>query len=544
MRKLSAKEFMASIEEMGAAIRQTIELECEAFPADEAARKDRRGKVLDPKGGFAFFRRTYFPHYHDKADSELHAALESRLPAILADPRGRKECVVAARGSAKSTLCSLEFVLWAVLAGGKRFALLISDASGQAELLLDAIKAEIEVNPRLAYDFGDELKPGRVWRSDAITLKRARIEALGSGRKVRGRRHGPHRPDLVVLDDIENDELVRNPDQRDRVERWIDNAVLKCGAPDGSLDCLLVGTILHFDAVLARKARKPGWGLTRFDAILAWPDRMDLWEEFAELVQNADDDEFAEANAFYADNRAAMEIGARVVWPAMQPLLQLMTEWAEDRDAFMSERQNEPIAKNAMFKDFTFWVMRVPDLLTFGAVDPSLGRAGHGRDPSAIIVGGYDRKTGVFDVLEASIRRRLPSIIIDNVIAMQLRHRCQLWFVEAVQFQEFLRTEIMVKAVKMGVALPAVPVVPIVDKRLRIERLQPPIGSGLVRLHASQAVLIDQLRQFPNAAHDDGPDALEMCWTGAVHHSASMLSSGLKVSGTRQAKQAMEGYRL
>jgi hypothetical protein len=39
--------------------------------------------------------------------------------------------------------------------------------------------------------------------------------------KLRGLRHGPYRPDLAILDDIENDELVRNPDQRDKLDNWL-----------------------------------------------------------------------------------------------------------------------------------------------------------------------------------------------------------------------------------------------------------------------------------------------------------------------------------
>ena len=543
MKKLSVKDFMASIEEIGEAIRQTIELECEAFPADRKASAVRRERVLDLDKGFAFFRKTYFPHYHDKPDSRLHSSLEEKLPAIARAKEGRREVVVAARGSAKSTICSLEFVIWAILTGLKRFPVLISDSSTQAELLLDAIKAEIEVNPRLAYDF-PELKAGRVWRVDAITVMKARIEALGRGKKIRGRRHGPRRPDLVILDDVEDDEMVQSPDQRDKLERWLDNAVVKSGPPDGSLDVLFVGTVLHFDSVLARKAKKPSWAVTRFDAVLAWPDDMDLWSTFAELVQNAEDELFLEANAFYAANREAMDKGAVVNWPEMQSLVFLMTEWAEDADSFMSERQNAPISKNAMFKDFTFWVLKRADLLTFGAVDPSLGRKANGRDPSALLVGGYDRTTGVLDVLAASIRKRLPALIIDDVIALQREFRCQLWFCEAVQFQEFLRTEIMAKAAKAGVALPTIPIVPIADKVLRIERLQPPMASGLIRLHSTQTILIDQLRQFPNADHDDGPDALEMLWTNAVHHAGASLASGLKVSGVSTFKKVTEGYRL
>ena len=544
MTRLKIDAFTRSLDEIGAALRTRIELAVEAFPPDETAKAERRARVFHRDTGFAFFRATYFPHYHEKPDSELHKTLEETLPAIVNDERGRKEVEVAPRGSAKTTICSLEFPIWCVLLRIKRFPIIGSDASAQAELMLDAIKAEIETNPRLLYDF-PELVPGPIWRSDEIVVNDCRIAAKGRGKKVRGLRHGPFRPDLVILDDIENDENVESPAQRDKTEGWIDKAVLKAGKADGSMDVVFVGTILHFDSVLARKARKSGWNVTRFEAIMSWPSAMDLWERFAELVQNADDDAFAEAHAFYHANRAAMDEGAKVMWPEMQPLLQLMTEWAEDPDAFMSERQNEPIAKHAMFKAFTFWRRREPDLVTFGAIDPSLGKAGHGRDPSAILVGAFDRAAGRLDLIEASIRRRLPETIISDTIAMQRLHRCQLWFVEAVQFQEFLRTQIMVEAARLGIALPTVPVMPIADKQLRIERLQPPVAAGLIRFSETQRVMIDQLRQFPNAAHDDGPDCLEMLWTNALHHAASAITSGLQVSGVKgRGNSAMGGYRL
>ncbi len=55
---------------------------------------------------------------------------------------------------------------------------------------------------------------------------------------------------------------------------------------------------------------------------------------------------------------------------------------------------------------------------------------------------------------------------------------------------------------------------------LRIESLQPHIANGLILLHNSQSTLISQLRHFPKADHDDGPDALEMLWKNAVINSA------------------------
>lgn len=75
------------------------------------------------------------------------------------------------------------------------------------------------------------------------------------------------------------------------------------------------------------------------------------------------------------------------------------------------------------------------------------------------------------------------------------------------------------------------PIINSTDKQLRIETLQPYFVQGRIRLHTSQQTLIDQLRHFPKADHDDGPDALEMLWRLAVGGFVSlrMRSSGCRV---------------
>ena len=75
--------------------------------------------------------------------------------------------------------------------------------------------------------------------------------------------------------------------------------------------------------------------------------------------------------------------------------------------------------------------------------------------------------------------------------------------------------------------MPAIPVQPHTDKILRIESIQPHMKNGLIRLHPSQTTLIDQLRHFPKADHDDGPDCLHMLWTLAVSRAAGI--GGMKV---------------
>lgn len=281
-----------------------------------------------------------------------------------------------------------------------------------------------------------------------------------------------------------------------------------------------MGTSLHYDAAINRVSRLPGWRRRVFKAITKMPDNMALWDEWQAIYsRTGTDDEKesfeAEALAFNETNKAAMDAGAQVSWPQVRPLYRLMCMRASDIDAFNQEQQNEAgNSDNAPFKTLTFWVNRLASWVFFGACDPSLGKKGKPKgDPSAILVGGLNRETMILDVVEADIQRRVPDIIITDLIDYQIEYNCLAWAIETIQFQYFLYTEIIKLAAKKGVAFPGNPVEPDTDKHLRIISLQPHIKNGLVRTHHSQTELNEQLKFYPEHVHDDGPDALEMLKT-------------------------------
>lgn len=404
------------------------------------------------------------------------------------------------------------------------------DTKEQAYGMLEAIKVEVESNPRLAIDF-PELTPGKVWRAGAIlTSKGQKVEAVGAGQKLRGRRHGAFRPDLVVLDDIENDETVQTPEQRNKLHNWILKAVLKLGAAGEKFDVIYVGTILHYDSVLNRILNTKGWRSVRFKAILRMPDNMTLWDEWENIYLSEEGDDDTLSDLFYQQHKSEMDAGSVVSWLA-RPILYLMKERAKDgHSAFDSEYQNDPVSgDDAIFANsLHYWTELPNNLIYFGAVDPSLGKAGASRDPSAILVGGYHRETGKLYVVEAQIKKRLPDLIIEDVIRLHTQYNCHRWFVETVQFQEFLKTELVKRSAARGKPVPATATKPNSDKMLRIESLQPHIANGLILLHRSQSTLESQLRHFPKADHDDGPDALEMLWRNAVTSSAPIEWISLK----------------
>ncbi len=531
--KTSQRDFLAGLADLAASLRQRIEAEVTGFdpkPAEIAARRTKA------QADFGYFTQTYFPHYiRSPHRSQLHNYLFTRLPEIVGATTGQTDAIAAPRGEAKSTLVSQLFVLWCVLTGRKRYPVIVMDSIDQAYPMLEAIKAELEFNPRLALDFPEAAGQGRVWQAATIvTRNSAKIQVAGSGKKLRGLRHGPYRPDLCVLDDIENDEQVRNPEQRDKLQSWLSQTVLPLGGAGAKFDVVYIGTILHYDSVLSRTLKNPLWRIARFKALLQWPDNMQLWDMWEEKLRNQGQDAALE---FYTRQQKKMEAGARVSWAA-RPLLELMKIRARDgHGTFDSEYQNDPVAgDNAPFHGIIdFWVNRLADWIFFGACDPSLGKAGASRDPSALLVGGLNRQTGVLDVVEAAIKKRLPDRIIEDIISFQTEYRCLLWAVEAVQFQEFLRTELVKRSAARGVPVPARAVQPNTDKLLRIESLQPHVKNKLIRLHPSQTTLIEQLSHFPKADHDDGPDALHMLWVLATSGLASVAIT---------SRQPLNRYRV
>ena len=483
-----------------------------------------------------FFGRAYFPHYFSKSSPEFHRELDAiwqqgvlkgRYPLTAADTKmisrlpGTRRAVAAPRGHAKSTNLTFKGTMHSTLYGYKHYPIIISDSSEQAEGFLDNIRVEFEENTAILEDFG--VLAGSVWRSNVLLTKtNIKIEAIGSGKKIRGRKHRNWRPDLIILDDVENDENVRTPEQRKKLKDWFDKAVSKCG--DDYTDIIYIGTLLHYDSLLAKTLTNPAYRSIKYKAVIQFSQADDLWQQWETIFTDlSNDDRESEALAFFQAHKEAMLEGTQVLWEEKLSYYDLMVMRVSEGEAsFNSEEQNEPInPDDCLFMEEWFDYYNEaevnfgdPAFDFFGFIDPSLGKTKRS-DFSAIVTLAKHKGSGYMYVVDADIERRHPDRIIADVLAKErwLRasfgHGYRKLGAETNQFQWFLKEELAKASAKAGLYLPIEEVQQTSDKVMRIQTLQPDVKNKYIKFNRRHKRLLEQLTQFPMGAHDDGPDALE-----------------------------------
>ncbi len=494
-----------------------------------------------------FFGRAYFPHYFVKSSPKFHKEIDDiwrsgvlkginplnvKRAKEVDKKNGSKHVLAAPRGHAKSTNLTFKGSMHAILYEYKHYIIIISDSSDQAEGFLENIKAELEENESIIEDFG-LLEGKKAWRNNVLlTASNIKIDAIGSGKKIRGRKHRNWRPDLIILDDVENDENVMTLTQRKKLSSWFTKAVSKAG--DYYTDIIYIGTILHYDSLLVKTLNNPSFKARKYKAVLNFSksDKWDIWEKIYTELNNINHEE--DARKYFEDNKEEMLKDTRVLWKEKNSYYDLMVIKVSDGDsAFNSELQNEPINPDDCIFDeewFEFYNeaevdFKSSDFKFFGFVDPSLGKSKKS-DFSAIVTLAKNMSSGYMYVLLADIERRHPSRIITDVLQTQIYlintygKGYEKIGAETNQFQWFLKEEMAKESAKCDIYLPLEEVNQHTDKTMRIQTLEPDIKNKYIKFNKRHKRLLEQLYHFPMGSHDDGADALEGARTIAKNTSS------------------------
>lgn len=161
-------------------------------------------------------------------------------------------------------------------------------------------------------------------RANLTPCSGAVIECCGILGRVRGMNHTTPageqiRPDLFVLDDPQTDRSAVSTSQVNRRLSIITGAVLGLAGPDVAIAGFATVTVIAKDDVadqLLDREKFPDWQGKRYQLVYKWPDRMDLWEQYAVLRAEGlrTEGSFAAATEWYLQNRDEMDRGSKVSW--------------------------------------------------------------------------------------------------------------------------------------------------------------------------------------------------------------------------------------
>lgn len=416
--------------------------------------------------------------------------------------------IAAPRGHAKSTSISLSYVLACVLFRERRFVLLVSDTEAQAAMFLGQIKQELQDNQDIIELFGikkdekGEVKFDKDSETDIIVKftdgTKFRIIAKGSEQKLRGMLWDGARPDLIVCDDIENDEVVMNKERRNKFRRWVYGALLPCRSQHGIIR--IVGTILHMDSFLEGLMPKENDKHTIHEDLKTYSKGIGTqWRTIKYKAHNSD--------------------FTKVLWPSRrtpEEFRRIRQDYIERglADVYSQEYLNIPIDEsNTFFRKADFNPMREDDrkkvLNYYIAGDFAISEKEHA-DWTVMVVGGMD-EAGILHIKNV-IRDRMDGLqIVDTLLALQGVYNPIAIGIEDTQITKSLGPFINRAMIERNIFINIIPLKPSrQDKQTRARSMQARMRAGAVKFDKQAEwyqTYEDELMRFPRDKHDDQVDA-------------------------------------
>ena len=255
-----------------------------ALVNESPVQKDKRIKRLQKD--YAAFCEYYFPHFltlRDKTTGEVirtvhNAPFHNSAALKVKNTPNLKAVFKWPRGHAKSTHFDIFLPLWLMFQPKRliNVMVVVGKSEESAIGLLSDIQAELEFNQRIVADFGEQKAVGNWQEGQFVTQSDVAFFARGRGQSPRGLRYKEARPDYIVIDDLDDDELCRNEKRVKDLTDWVKEALF--GALDvGRGRFIMVGNLISKNSVLANIAATNGVYVSEIKAVDK--DGEPVWKE-------------------------------------------------------------------------------------------------------------------------------------------------------------------------------------------------------------------------------------------------------------------------
>jgi len=411
--------------------------------------------------------------------------LHDPIFTLIDNAKEQKVAIIAPRGIGKTTLVTALIARY-VLFGLKKNIVYISSSQTMAIEKTENIKDALLANDTLRKLFGD-IRSDSFSKECWATSTGVRVIPRGAGQAIRGTNYRFSRPDIIILDDVEDEESVMSEDRRSKLWTWFNGAVLN-SIDRGSRDwkIVVIGSLLH-EASLMAKVQEPKSGFTTLSLSICDEAYESNWPEFITT------DEIRALGQEFRDRGEA--------------------------DVFAREYRGVPIShENASFRSSYFHYYTEEQLFqskkrleTLILVDPAK-TATASSDYSAITAVGLDQDSASIYVRDLLMARLYPDQLYEQVAQFLIKFHTHVLGIEVTGLNEFILQPLKSFLHKRGLPFELVELRPRggEHKSERIGALIPYYRQGQVFHNASGCCqpLEDQLLSYPRSKHDDAMDCL------------------------------------
>lgn len=469
---------------------------CQLKHETETEKQTRLARITKPTAkAFEEFCNYYFPHYISCEFAWFHKKAANSLV------KAQNKIMVAEwpRGHAKSVFFNVFMPLWLLARKELEGMILVSETESKACTLLGDIQAEFVSNDRLKADFGSQSGNGNWADGKFVTASGIGFWAFGVGQNPAGTRKSQRRPNYVTVDDADSRKTAKNQEiTKERVE-WVRGELLGCVVGNKNWRMVIANNRVAKDGLTAHMVG---------DVIETDPINPDIIHIKAFAFEDP------------KTHKLLMpENGGQPAWPArftveqIQEFIKSMTWRPAMRNFFHQDIQDGNIFK----PEHITWIKPLKpheydNLLSY--TDPSFKGSKNNDFKCTVLLGRIGPK---IHILAIWCRQASITAMIDAHYEMHERWaQVPIHWMEANFLQEMILDEYIHGYETHGYHLPIRP-----DKRAkpdkyqRIEALSALFERGVIQFAEDLRgtpdcnALLDQLYGFPNANHDDGPDAIE-----------------------------------
>ena len=240
-RHLSPKE-QREYNEWLAEMQETVRLQ----PAVQETETHKARRIAGLKKDFTKFCRYYFEDFMDSDFGWFH----KKGVKLIVENDNIVFVGEWPREHAKSVVMDIFLPMYLKALGMLTGVILSSANEDKADGLLADLQEQLMFNERYKADYGPQYKSGKWDTGHFVTNDGIGFWAFGRGQSPRGVREAALRPNLIIVDDIDDAEICKNEKRVQEATDWVLGDLYGCAPTRGSR-LVVIGNRIHKRSILA-----------------------------------------------------------------------------------------------------------------------------------------------------------------------------------------------------------------------------------------------------------------------------------------------------